>query len=109
MIVPTSSVYQGSYVYLIEDGRLTRREIDIGYQNAEHVFISKGLGTHAELITSPLGQVTSGTLVDNRSGSERFAKTEAQNPPVDRPAAEQVSRTEAHAKIQRSEVRGDKQ
>jgi len=109
LIVPTSSVYQGSYVYLIEDGRLTRREIEIGYQNTEQAFISKGLGNRAELITSPLGQVTSGTLVDNRSGSERFAKTEAQNSPVDRPAAEQVSRTEAHAKIQRSEVLGEKQ
>lgn len=66
IIVPTSSVYQGSYVYLIEDGRLSRRDIEVGYQNAEQVFISQGLSNQVELITSPLGQVTSGTLVNNR-------------------------------------------
>jgi len=81
LIVPTSSVYQGSYVYLIEDGRLTRREIEIGYQNTEQAFISKGLGNRAELITSPLGQVTSGTLVNNRSASERIASSEGQDHP----------------------------
>jgi len=89
LIVPTSSVYQGSYVYLIEDGHLARREVEIGYQNAEQVFISKGLGNQVELITSPLGQVTSGTLVnngskalvDNRSGSELVASSEGQDHP----------------------------
>jgi len=72
LIVPISSVYQGSYVYLIEEGRLSRRDIEVSYQNAEQAFITKGLSDQDELITSPLGQVTSGTLVENRSSTERL-------------------------------------
>lgn len=70
LIIPNASIYQGSYVYLVEEGRLQRKDIGIGYQNAHQAFVVSGLNANDELITSALGQVTSGTLVSNHSSAQ---------------------------------------
>lgn len=63
IIIPNGSIYQGSYVYVAENGLLQRRDIEIGFQNDQQAFITEGLSANDQLIISPLGQVTSGTLV----------------------------------------------
>ncbi|GAB3090980.1 efflux RND transporter periplasmic adaptor subunit [Aestuariicella hydrocarbonica] len=63
LVVPASSVYQGSYLYVIENGALQRRNVALSFQTSEQAVISQGLTPGSEVIVSPLGQVTSGTLV----------------------------------------------
>ena len=63
LVIPNSSIYQGSYVYLVEQGRLLRRNIEIAWQNDREAIIQGGLTTGDQLVLTPLGQVASGIPV----------------------------------------------
>ena len=63
MIIPNNTIYQGSYVYTVEDGILRRKDIDIAWQNDAEAVVASGLKPGDELVTTSLGQVTSGIRV----------------------------------------------
>ena len=63
LIIPNSAIYQGSYVYVVEDDILQRRNVEITWQNDQDAIIKTGLGDGDILVTTPLGQVTSGVRV----------------------------------------------
>jgi len=66
VVIPNNAIYQGSYVYIVEDGLLQRREIEIEWQNERDAIISSGLNHGDNLVTTTLGQVTSGIRVSTR-------------------------------------------
>ncbi|NNC55835.1 MAG: efflux RND transporter periplasmic adaptor subunit, partial [Pseudomonadales bacterium] len=43
IVVPLQSIYQGSFVYLVEDGHLYRRDIKVAWQNQQEALIREGL------------------------------------------------------------------
>ncbi|NMP32296.1 efflux RND transporter periplasmic adaptor subunit [Thalassotalea sp. M1531] len=61
--VPNKAIYQGSYVFIIKDGLLMRKEIAIDWQNSEFAMVAKGLDEEDLLVITSLGQVNSGTPV----------------------------------------------
>jgi len=63
LVIPNSAIYQGSYLYVIEDGVLQRKEIKIAWQNSDEALISSGIEGGDRLVLTPLGQVSSGTRV----------------------------------------------
>ncbi len=63
LVIPNNAIYQGSYVYLVEQDTLRRRNIDIAWQNDNQALIKKGLKAGELLVLTPLGQVASGTAV----------------------------------------------
>ncbi len=63
IVIPSSAIYQGSYVYTVEEGILKRKNITISWQNGEQSIISSGLNFDEQLVLTPLGQVYSGTPV----------------------------------------------
>ncbi len=63
IVIPNSAIYQGSFVYLVEDGMLKRTDIKVKWQNSKVAIISAGIEQGSMLVTSPLGQVSSGTRV----------------------------------------------
>jgi len=63
LVIPNNTIYQGTYVYVVEDGILARRDIDILWQNEEEAIVSTGLAAGDQLVTTSLGQVTSGVRV----------------------------------------------
>lgn len=63
IVIDISAIYQGSYVYVVEDDLLQRREIEIAWQNEREAVLERGLEAGAQLVITPLGQVTSGTRV----------------------------------------------
>ena len=70
LVVPNSAIYQGSYVYVVENETLQRRNIEIAWQNDEDAIIESGLEEGDMLVMTPLGQVTSGvrvSMVDDES------------------------------------------
>lgn len=72
LIIPNKTIYQGSYVYLVKDGLLQRRDITIAWHNNDDALIASGLQAGEHVVLSPLGQVPSGTpvnLVDPRADS----------------------------------------
>jgi RND family efflux transporter MFP subunit len=63
LVIPNNTIYQGSYVYIVEDEILRRRNIEIAWQNDAEAIIGAGLSPGDLLVTTALGQVTSGIRV----------------------------------------------
>lgn len=63
IVIPNAAIYQGSYVYLYKDGVLNRSTVKIIYQNGSDALIANGVNAGDKLVTTPLGQVNSGTAV----------------------------------------------
>jgi len=63
LVIPSSAIYQGSYVYIVENGLLMRKEVILGWQNGTESIVSHGLIAGDELVLTSLGQVSSGTPV----------------------------------------------
>lgn len=75
MVIPNRAIYQGSYVYVVKDGVLLRKEIETRWQNTEEALIESGLAFGDNLVLTSLGQVSSGTPVhilgENSGGNMR--------------------------------------
>lgn len=85
LVIPNNTIYQGSYVYVVEDDVLQRRDINIAWQNDNDAVIASGLVQGEQLVITPLGQVTSGIRVS-------VAGAEARSPGQrDRPADTTIS------------------
>ena len=63
LVIPNNTIYQGTYIYTVEDGILRRKDIDIAWQNDAEAVVASGLKPGDELVTTSLGQVTSGIRV----------------------------------------------
>jgi RND family efflux transporter MFP subunit len=63
IVIPSSTIYQGSYVYVVEEGTLQRRELELLWSDVDRAIVATGLEAGDELVTTLLGQVTSGTAV----------------------------------------------
>ena len=63
LVIPNNSIYQGSYVYIVENDVLRRRDIVIAWQNDNDAVVTSGLDHGDQLVITPLGQVTSGIKV----------------------------------------------
>jgi RND family efflux transporter MFP subunit len=63
LTIPNKAIYQGSYVYVVEGKLLKRKNINIAWQNDDVAVIQEGLEAQQLLVLTPLGQVTSGTIV----------------------------------------------
>jgi RND family efflux transporter MFP subunit len=67
LVIPNSAIYQGSYVYIVEQSKdktlLKRKDITILWQNTNDAVIEAGLNFGDKLVLTSLGQVSSGTSV----------------------------------------------
>ncbi len=63
LVIPSEAIYQNAYVYVVEQGRLQRRPIEIAWQNGVDSLVASGLVVGDALVMTPLGQVISGTAV----------------------------------------------
>lgn len=70
LVIPGETIYQNSYVYTVAGGELERRPIEIAWQNGVDALVTSGLGPGDALVTTPLGQVTSGTPVRVAAGGK---------------------------------------
>lgn len=78
IVIPNNTIYQGSYVYVVEDGTLRRKDIEVAWQDDAEAIVAAGLQVGDELVLTPLGQVTSGIRVTTESPqSTKAAKIEA--------------------------------
>ncbi|HEA26194.1 MAG TPA: efflux RND transporter periplasmic adaptor subunit [Ectothiorhodospiraceae bacterium] len=79
MVIPNSTIYQGSYLYLVKDSLLQRKEIEIAWQNRDEALISSGIKAGDQLVLTPLGQVSSGTRVKMVNSEKQRAATDNSN------------------------------
>ena len=64
LVVPNASIYQGTYVYVVEQDALVRRDITVRWRNQQDAVIASGLKEGDLLVTTALGQVSTGTPVN---------------------------------------------
>lgn len=76
LVIPNNTIYQGTYVYIVEDEILRRRDIEIAWQNDAEAVIGSGLRSGDLLVTTALGQVTSGIRVSvvEEEGERRMGR-----------------------------------
>ena len=106
LVIPTQAIYQGSYVYIVEEGVLLRKEVELLWKNKTEAIIKSGLQANDMLVTTALGQVSSGTPVSiagNAGEQNRMAKRKGgQRPNLEqrlaRMPAEKREKLEAEAK-----------
>jgi len=79
MVIPNAAIYQGSYLYLVNDDVLQRKEIKIAWQNGDEALISSGIKAGDQLVLTPLGQVSSGTRVKMVNSEKQIAATDNSN------------------------------
>ncbi len=77
LVIPSSAIYQGSYVYIVEAGLLMRKEIQLGWQNGTESIVTKGLVAGDKLVLTSLGQVSSGTpvAIEGQASAQNTNKT----------------------------------
>lgn len=64
LVIPNDAIYQGSYVYVLNnENRLLRKDITLAWQSESESLIGAGLEPNSRLVVTPLGQVSSGTQV----------------------------------------------
>lgn len=69
LVVPSTAVYQGTYAYVVEAGRLRRRDVTLRYQTGAIAVVGSGLRAGDAVVVTALGQVTSGTPVEVRASA----------------------------------------
>lgn len=63
IVIPNSAIYQGSYVYIVQNNLLMRKEVELGWKNGTESIVLNGLSAGDVLVLTSLGQVSSGTPV----------------------------------------------
>lgn len=86
LVIPNNAIYQGAYVYTVEDSVLRRRNVEIAWQNDTDAVLADGLEPGDELVTTPLGQVTSGIRVSVIGAETRGERPVGTGSPPGRPA-----------------------
>ena len=80
IVIPTESIYQNSYVYIIDEGVIKRQKISISWQNDESTIIASGLDNGDRVVVTSLGQVASGTRARVLGETETKTEEKAKNP-----------------------------
>jgi len=82
IVIPSKTIYQGDTTYVVVNDMLEQRTIEVLWQDGEFAIINKGLNEGDMLVTTPLGQVTSGTVVSISGSQPKVIKpTLPANPP----------------------------
>ena len=89
IVVPTKAIYQGTYVYVVNDGKLLRKEVITRWQNSQDAVIESGLNNGDELVITPLGQVSSGTPVTVLGAPSKVKQSESKPDLPTKPSAKE--------------------
>jgi len=64
IVIPSKSIYQDTYVYVVEGDIIKRQTIDILWQDDSQSLIKSGLDVGQRLVLTTLGQISSGTRAE---------------------------------------------
>jgi RND family efflux transporter MFP subunit len=62
-LVPRRAIFNGAYVYAVRDGRVDRRQVEIGYRGLNSAEVTKGLTVGDQVIVEDLDQFRDGQRV----------------------------------------------
>jgi len=84
-VIPVNTIYQNSFLYIVEEGVLQRRDVELLWQNDREALVGAGIEFGESLVTTPLGQVTSGMAVRIKGESAEGRGRKAAGGPGQRP------------------------
>ncbi|MBW4968282.1 efflux RND transporter periplasmic adaptor subunit [Pseudoalteromonas sp. CR1] len=111
LIIPNSTIYQGTYVYVVEGDVLKRKDVTFAWQNANQAMIKTGLKANDKLVVTPLGQVSSGTKVSILGAQPKEKASKSKRPTreqLEQKAKELGISVEELIKKRRAAKQGDK-
>ena len=111
LIIPNSTIYQGTYVYVVEGNVLKRKDVTFAWQNANEAMIKTGLKANDKLVVTPLGQVSSGTKVSILGAQPKEKVSKSKRPTreqLEQKAKELGINVEELIKKRRAAKQGDK-
>lgn len=77
--IPNSTIYQGTYVYVLKEGAVYRQDITVYWQNEHIAIIEKGLTEGELLVLTPLGKIHSGTKVNINNAEQLGIQQQTKN------------------------------
>jgi len=93
IVIPNKAIYQGSFVYVVENDLLKRLEVDIAWQDEKFSLLKKGFQANQFLVITPLGQVNSGTRVKiNSTDGKKIQPTQRKKKPAHRLGPDKAKR-----------------
>ena len=70
---------QGGTVWVMEDGKLQIRNVDIVFQDAEYAYINEGLSDNDQLVTTDLSTVVEGSALRTETATESGESAQPEN------------------------------
>jgi multidrug efflux pump subunit AcrA (membrane-fusion protein) len=65
-LIPRSALRPGQVVFTVEEGLLRRHEVDVVYQDDDHVLVATGVQVGQEVVISPIRNPIDGMAVEGR-------------------------------------------
>lgn len=69
--IPNKAIYQGRFVYVLEDEQVRRKDIKVLWRDQDNSLVASGLQEGELLIVTALGNVSSGTLAKRKIDVEK--------------------------------------
>ena len=79
VVIPVSTLYQGSFVYLYNDGVVKRQQVKVSWRDPKQLLIASGLKVGDQLVLTTLGKITSGTAVNLKSEKIKSKRSSRKN------------------------------
>ena len=96
IVIPSATIYQDTYVYVVNEGVIERRDIDVIWRNKTEALIGEGLVNGDRLVTTTLGQVASGTRV-NIEGEAKPQRGRGNSGAPGKPSKSEAEKTKSQA------------
>lgn len=98
-VIPNKSVREGSYVYVVRDGKLAKQSINIMWQDDQNALVTKGIEANELVVTTSLNSTLAGASAKLADEGKQEAAPANE---TDAPALEAAT-----AEPQKSETLGD--
>ena len=70
-LIPSHALYTNNEVIILHEGKLIRRQVSVINRGKEYAVIDAGLVPGEQLVTTPLGGVTTGTEAEQTGQQQR--------------------------------------
>ena len=94
-VIPNKSIREGRYVYAVRDGKLSKQNITILWQDDQNALVSDGLETNELVVTTSLNSTLEGASA-KLANAVRLSSSPVASEPLETHASEDVTISDAH-------------
>ena len=99
-VIPNKSIREGSYVYTVRDGKLTKQNISVFWQDDRNALLADGLAEDEMVVTTALNSTLAGATAKLSEGAEKSKEAvPATNNGSDEQVLDNTSQSDATSSI----------